>query len=43
MEGQREQVNQTPTMIIIKGTKKWPIAGSLSYNLLKKFLDDVSK
>src|SRR5215468_7889368 len=43
MEGQREQVNQTPTMIIIKGTKKWPIAGSLSYNLLKQFLDDISK
>ena len=43
MEGQREQVNQTPTMIVIKGTKRWPIAGSLSYNLVKQFLDDISK
>jgi hypothetical protein len=43
MEGQREQVNQTPTMIVIKGGKKYPIGGMLSYDLLKRFLDDLAK
>jgi protein-disulfide isomerase len=43
LEGQREAINQTPTMIIIKGGKKYPIAGTLPYNLLKNFLDDLAK
>ncbi len=43
MEGQRERVNQTPTMIIIKGEKKYPIGGMLDYNLLKGFLDGLAK
>jgi protein-disulfide isomerase len=43
LEGEREAVNQTPTMIIIKGGKKYPIAGALPYNLLKNFLDDLAK
>jgi protein-disulfide isomerase len=43
LEGQRERVNQTPTMLIIKGGKKYPIAGTLPYDLLKRFLDDLGK
>ena len=43
LEGQRERVNQTPTMLVIKGGKKYPIAGILSYDLLKRFLDDLVK
>jgi protein-disulfide isomerase len=43
MEGQREQVNATPTMIIIKGGKKYPISQMVSYDLLKRFLDDLAK
>ena len=40
-EGQRERVNQTPTMIIIRGGKKYPIGGELNYDLLRRFLDDL--
>lgn len=43
MEGERERINQTPTMLIIKGAKKYPVAGILNYDLLKHFLDDLSK
>ena len=40
-EGQQERVNQTPTMIIVRGGKKYPIGGSLNYDLLRRFLDDL--
>jgi predicted DsbA family dithiol-disulfide isomerase len=42
-EGTMERVNQTPTMIIIRGGKKYPIGGTLAYDLLRRFLDDISK
>jgi protein-disulfide isomerase len=42
-EGQMERVNQTPTMIIIRGGKRYPIGGTLAYDLLRRFLDDLSK
>jgi protein-disulfide isomerase len=42
-EGNMERVNQTPTMIIIRGAKKYPIGGTLAYDLLRRFLDDISK
>jgi predicted DsbA family dithiol-disulfide isomerase len=42
-EGQQERVNQTPTMIIVRGGKKYPIGGSLNYDLLRRFLDDLLK
>jgi protein-disulfide isomerase len=40
-EGQFERVNQTPTMIIIRNGKKYPIGGALNYDLLKRFLDEL--
>jgi protein-disulfide isomerase len=40
-EGQFERVNQTPTMIIIRNGKKYPIGGGLNYELLKQFLDEL--
>jgi protein-disulfide isomerase len=43
MEGQREQVNETPTMLIIKGGKKYPIGGMHPYDLIKGFLDGLAK
>jgi len=42
-EGQSERVNATPTMIIVRGAKKYPIAGDLNYNLLRGFLDGLTK
>jgi protein-disulfide isomerase len=43
LEGQAERVNSTPTMLIIHGPKKYPIAGGLNYNLLRSFLDGLTK
>lgn len=40
-EGNQERVNQTPTMVIIRNGRKYPIGGTLNYNLLKRFLDDL--
>jgi len=42
-EGQAERVNSTPTMLIVHGAKKYPIAGGLNYNLLRSFLDGLTK
>ena len=42
-EGQQERVNQTPTMVVIRSGKKYPIGGpnSLSYDLLRRFFDGL--
>lgn len=41
-EGQLERVNQTPTMMVIRGIRKYPIGGMLpNYDLLRRFLDDL--
>lgn len=40
-EGQQERINQTPTMLVIRNGKKYPIAGSLNYDLLRRFFDDL--
>jgi protein-disulfide isomerase len=42
-EGQVKRVNQTPTMIIIAHGKEYPIPGGLNYNLLRGFLDGLTK
>jgi len=42
-EGQAERVNSTPTMLIVHGAKKYPITGGLNYNLLRSFLDGLTK
>jgi protein-disulfide isomerase len=41
-EGQSEAVNQTPTMLIIRGAKKYPLS-TMNYNLLRTFLDSIAK
>ena len=40
-EGQQEHVNQTPTMLVIRNGKKYPIAGMINYDLLRRFFDDL--
>ena len=40
-EGNQERVNQTPTMVIIRNGRKYPIGGSLNYDLLRRFLDEL--
>ena len=40
-DGQREGINQTPTLLVIRNGRKYPIAGMLNYDLLRRFLDDL--
>jgi protein-disulfide isomerase len=40
-EGQRENINQTPTLLVIRNGRKYPIGGMLNYDLLRRFLDDL--
>jgi protein-disulfide isomerase len=42
-EGLQENVNQTPTMVIIHAGKKYPIGGPNNYNLIRSLLNDLSK
>jgi hypothetical protein len=42
-EGMEQNVDQTPTMVIIRGARKYPIKGGVNYNLLRSLLDDLSK
>ncbi|HUI79802.1 MAG TPA: thioredoxin domain-containing protein [Bryobacteraceae bacterium] len=42
-EGMLERVNETPTMIIIRGQKKYPIAGPPNYTFLRSLLNDLAK
>jgi protein-disulfide isomerase len=39
--GQSEAVNGTPTMIITKFIRRYPVAGPVSYPVLRKFLDSL--
>jgi protein-disulfide isomerase len=39
--GQAAGVNSTPTMIITHKMKRYPVSGSLNYNLLRRLLDDL--
>ena len=41
MEGQRAGVNQTPTLLVIRNGRKYPVGGMLPYDLLRRFLDDL--
>lgn len=43
LEGQQGNINQTPTMVIIRGAKRYPIGGVMNYNLLRSLLNDFSK
>jgi protein-disulfide isomerase len=43
LEGQSIPVNATPTMVIIRGAKRYPIPGPINYNLLRGLLDGLTK
>jgi protein-disulfide isomerase len=36
-------VNATPTLLISRKDKRYPVAGSLNYSLLRRLLDDLLK
>jgi protein-disulfide isomerase len=42
-EGLEQNVNQTPTMVFIRGNRRYPIGGPNNYNLLRTLIDDLSK
>lgn len=39
--GQAEKVNGTPTMIITKLVRRYPVTGPVSYEVLRRFLDSL--
>jgi protein-disulfide isomerase len=42
--GQRVPINETPTIVVIRGSRSIPISGRLiRYELLKQLLDDLAK
>jgi protein-disulfide isomerase len=41
--GKAAGINQTPTMIVTRGTSRFPVTGSVNYNLLRSMLDGLLK
>jgi len=41
--GKAASINQTPTMIVTRGPKSYPLAGAVNYNLLRSLLDGLLK
>ena len=41
--GKAANINQTPTMIVTRGTNRFPVAGAVNYNLLRSLLDGLLK
>lgn len=39
--GKQNALSQTPTMIITKGFRRYPVGGNQNYSILKRFLDDL--
>ena len=39
--GQAANINQTPTMILTHRLKQYPLTGSVSYSLLRRFIDEL--
>ena len=39
--GKQANVRQTPTMIITRKGIAYPVSGSVTYNILRRFLDDL--
>ena len=39
--GNQRRVNQTPTMFVIHKGRTYPVTGAVSYQILRKFLDDL--
>jgi predicted DsbA family dithiol-disulfide isomerase len=41
--GKAAGINQTPTMIVTRGTNRFPVTGAVNYNLLRSLLDGLLK
>ena len=41
--GRAAGINQTPTMIVTRGTNRFPVTGAVNYNLLRSLLDGLLK
>ena len=41
--GKAAAINQTPTMIVTRGTSRFPVVGAVNYNLLRSLLDGLLK
>ena len=41
--GRAAGINQTPTMIVTRGTNRFPVTGAVNYNLLRSMLDGLLK
>lgn len=41
--GRAAGINQTPTMFVIHGTSRFPVAGAVNYKLLRSMLDGLLK
>jgi predicted DsbA family dithiol-disulfide isomerase len=41
--GMQARINQTPTMILHYKGKAYPIAGTVSYTILSRFIDSLLK
>jgi len=39
--GKQNALSQTPTMVITKGFRRYPVGGNQNYAILKRFLDDL--
>ena len=42
-QGRAAAINQTPTMIVTRGAKQFPVIGAVNYNLLRSLLDGLLK
>jgi protein-disulfide isomerase len=41
--GRAAAINQTPTMIVTRGTSRFPVVGAVNYTLLRSLLDGLLK
>jgi protein-disulfide isomerase len=41
--GAAASVNSTPTLVISRGDKRYPVSGTLNYLLVKRLIDDLAK
>jgi len=41
--GKAAGINQTPTMIVTRGTSRFPVAGAVNYKSLRSMLDGLLK
>jgi len=36
-------VTSTPTLVVSRGARQYPVSGTLNYAILKSLIDDLSK